>query len=381
METLTLEYTAADGWSRTLPVDMDGPQTLVLVFGAPELAADSRCWAELSAAFAQATCLGCSTAGEIVGSEVRDASLGIAITRFGATHLRSAGVAVDAAVPAGDLGRQLAQQLAAPDLCAVFVLSDGLAVNGSALVEGLSQALPAHVVVTGGLAADGSRFAQTWTWDGTAPTPGRVQAVGFYGQNLRIGHGWGSGWSDFGPERRITRAQDNKLFELDGKPALDLYRHYLGERAGELPGAALLFPLSIRPRAGSDEVLVRTILAIDDGQRSMTFAGDMPEGAVARLMRARNDDLITHAMQAARQANGDHLTHGDGALLISVSCVGRRLVLGERVDEEVELVLEGAPSGVPHVGFYSYGEISPARDGGPAELHNQTMTVTLISEV
>jgi hypothetical protein len=216
--------------------------------------------------------------------------------------------------------------------------------------------------------------------DGTQPRRGHICAVGFYGERLRVGHGCDHGWSDFGPERRITRSQGNVLHELDGKPALDLYKTYLGDLAAGLPGNALLFPLAIRRHAGDTTPVVRTILGIDEAQKSMTFAGDMPQGASARLMRAKDDSLISSASSAIASAT-KHIDGSQGALVISVSCVGRRLVLGQRTEEEVETILEGAPAGAQHVGFYSYGEISPSILDGASDLHNQTMTVTVLTEV
>jgi hypothetical protein len=202
--------------------------------------------------------------------------------------------------------------------------------------------------------------------------------VGFYGERLRIGHGCEHGWSDFGPERRITRSEGNVLHELDGKPALDLYKTYLGERAAGLPGTALLFPLAVRRERGA-EPLVRTILSVDEGTRSMTFAGDIPQGGVARLMRSTTERLIDSAARAADEAFGALGPVQGGTLALTVSCVGRRLVLGERTEEEVEAVLERG-AGCAHVGFYSYGEISPTQRGGAADLHNQTLTVTVLAE-
>jgi hypothetical protein len=260
------------------------------------------------------------------------------------------------------------------------VLSDGLSVNGTPLVKGLSDGLPEGVVITGGLAGDGSRFGQTWVLgpDGGA-RGGQICAVGLSGERLHIGHGCDAGWTDFGPERRITRATGNVLYELDGKPALTLYKSYLGERASELPGAALLFPLSVKRASGETESLIRTVLAVDEASQSMTFAGDIPEGGVARLMRANTDKLIQSAGLAAQRA-AENLPSGAPVMVVSVSCVGRRLVLGERTDEEVETVLDAMPEGAAHLGFYSYGEISPLLRGGAASLHNQTMTVTALAE-
>jgi hypothetical protein len=379
MKLRTVTYCTTDGWDAPLPADLDGAQTFVLAFAAPEFGINPTPFKELAAAFPNSVLVGCSTSGEIADTQVQDASVSVAVARFEGTQLRRAFTTVSGATDSFDAGARLAAQLAGPDLRAVFLLSDGLRVNGTLLVEGLTRHLPAGVSITGGLAGDGSRFGQTWVLDRDQPEANRVCAVGFYGERLRTGHGCDGGWSDFGPERRITRSEGNVLFELDGKPALDLYKSYLGERAAGLPGTALLFPLSVRRDGDGQDTLVRTILGIDEEHKSLTFAGDMPHGGIARLMRANTDKLIGSAGQAARQAAAG-VSEADDVLVISVSCVGRRLVLGERTEEEVETVLDSAPRRAGHVGFYSYGEISPAVAGGASELHNQTMTVTMFSE-
>jgi hypothetical protein len=302
----------------------------------------------------------------------------VAIARFEHTRLRLVHTTVEPGTDSFDAGAALAARLADRELRAVFVLSDGLAVNGSRLAEGLGRHLGAQVVVTGALAGDGTDFVRTWVLDRAEPGACRIGALGLYGERLRIGHGCDGGWHDFGPERRITRASGNVLYELDGKPALDLYKTYLGERAAGLPGTALLFPLAVRPQTG-DDALVRTILGVDEDSRAMTFAGDIPEGGIARLMRASSEQLIDSAARAARDA-ALALEDCDASLAISVSCVGRRLLLGGRTEEEVETVAECLPIGAVHVGMYSYGEIAPPWRGGRSQLHNQTMTVTVLGE-
>jgi hypothetical protein len=379
MELITARYAVGEGWTAPLATHADGARTLVLAFAAPEFGTDPTPFRQLAAAFPTSLIAGCSTAGEIAGTTVRDASVSVAIARFEHTELRRACAVVAGPGDSFEAGTRLAAQLAGDRLRAVFVLSDGLCVNGTRLVEGLTRGLPQDVVITGGLAGDGSRFQRTWILDREQAESNRVCAVGFYGERLLVGHGCEGGWSDFGPERRITRSQGNVLFELDGKPALELYRTYLGERAEGLPGTALLFPLAVRREGHAGEALVRTILGIDDAAQSLTFAGDMPEGGVARLMRANTDKLIGSAGNAARAAAAGVSGSAD-ALVVSVSCVGRRLVLGERTEEEVETVQESAPPRSAHVGFYSYGEISPTSPGGASDLHNQTMTVTVFGE-
>jgi hypothetical protein len=379
VEHQNLTYDEGRGWNSPLPAHLDSPQTLVLVFAAPSLIDATQAFAELDAAFPRSIVIGCSTSGEIAGTQLNDASLSIAVARFEHTRLLHASTRIDGAADSFTAGMRLASQLGKPGLRAVFVLSAGLNVNGTSLAAGLSAGLPTGVCITGGLAGDGDRFAQTWVLDRTRREGQHVCAVGFSGERLQVGHGSHAGWLDFGPERHITRADGNVLFELDGKPALDLYKTYLGARAQGLPGTALLFPLAVRRDARDAQVLIRTILGIDEAANTMTFAGDLPQGGVARLMRANTEKLIDSAGFASQQARGA-LTDRDDALLISVSCVGRRLVLGQRTEEEVEMVLEGAPPRSTHVGFYSYGEIAPAARGGACELHNQTMTVTAYSE-
>ena len=379
MQVESLSYQPADGWSAALPAGLDGPRTLVLAFAAPQYAADAAPFGTLAAAFPESLLIGCSTSGEVAGGQVHDASISVAVARFEHTTLRRASTDIADAADSFHAGARLAAQLAGRGLRSVFVLSDGLRVNGTGLVDGLARHLPAGVVITGGLAGDGTRFEHTWVLDGPRPVTQRICAVGFYGERLQVGHGCDGGWQDFGPERQITRAEGNVLYELDGKPALDLYKTYLGERAQGLPGTALLFPLAVKREGAGQDRLVRTILGVNEANQSLTFAGDLPQGGVARLMRANADQLIDSAGHAARQATGVVAAAQD-TLVISVSCVGRRLVLGERTEEEVETVVEAAPAGAAHVGLYSYGEISPAVAGGCSELHNQTMTVTVLSE-
>ncbi len=260
----------------------------------------------------------------------------------------------------------------------MLVLSDGHYVNGSRLVSGLNAVLPDSVVVTGGLAGDGDRFERTWVLKDGRPHSGLVSAVGFYGEHVKIRHGSKGGWDIFGIERRVTRSEGHVLYELDGRPALQLYKEYLGERAAGLPATAMLFPLALRADPSDTKSIVRTALDIDEANDAMIFAGDIPQGYLAQLMRANFDRLIDGASEAALMTrNGD--PPNSPILSIAISCVGRRLVLGERSEEELEATLDILPERVQQIGFYSYGEISPYATGH-CDLHNQTMTLTMISE-
>src|SRR5258707_15708016 len=264
-----------------------------------------------------------------------------------------------------DTGNYLIKQLDQDDLCGVLIISDGTSINGSELVDGFNHDNYRQVPITGGLAGDAARFEKTFTGLGDIPSPGNVIAIGFYGKNLIIGHGSLGGWDEFGHERIITKSDQNVLFQIDNKNALDLYKQYLGDYVNELPGSALLFPLSIRIN-GSDKNLVRTILSVNEENKSMTFAGNLPEGSKVRLMKANFDKLI-EASSTAAENSFSSIKGSKPNLAILISCVGRKLVLQERIEEEVESAREVLGKDTPTTGFYSYGEISPFNDSMQCE--------------
>lgn len=380
MKVETVSFSPVSGWSQPLEElsDLDSSSTLVLIFGAPVFIQHAGAIRSLTAMFPQSIVMGCSTAGEIFETSVRDGSLSVGICRFERTQLKVATATIKSSEHSKQVGRELAEQLEARDLSGLFVLSDGLNVNGSALVDGI-KSLYGDVPLTGGMAADGNRFKQSWIVDKGLPVSGMISLIGFYGVNFTMAHGSQGGWDIFGPERTITRSVCNRLFELDGRPALDLYKEYLGDMASGLPATALFFPLQLRRGLDDSKHLVRTILAVDEETKSMVFAGDVPQGYLAQLMRGNFDRLVDGAANAAEMLTSLKEVEGD-ALAIAISCVGRRLVLGERVEEEVEATRSRLAPSIKQIGFYSYGEISPFVRGAACELHNQTMTMTVLGE-
>jgi hypothetical protein len=379
MRTEVLSWTQAHGWQgAAAPATSD----LVLYFGARAALACGTRHHELQARYPDAHLLGCSTGGQIRNDDVSDEEIAAVALHFESTRLRVACEPAPTAEHSRQCGEAIGRALKADDLAGIFVLSDGLHVNGSELVAGITGTVGAQVTLTGGLAGDGASFQETLVGADCAPRSCTVGAVGFYGNAIRIGHGSAGGWDEFGPRRRITRSKGNVLFELDGEPALDLYKRYLGEEDVKgLPGTALLFPLRIRNLDRPDHDIVRTILSVDHEARSMTFAGDVPEGWVAQLMRGNFDRLAAGAATAARQAatRMGESRSGDRVALL-VSCIGRRLLMGQQAIDEVEAAGGELGPHVPRVGFYSYGEISPHSASGVCELHNQTMTVTTLCE-
>lgn len=368
-------WNLASGWNN----DQTNPQSqLVLVFGSRSVLANPSHLKELRAAYPSAHFFGCSTAGEIAGTTVRDDTIVATAIQFEKTRFEIASTECQSPEDSRDAGIRLAHKLPLKGLVHVLVLSDGQRVNGSDLVAALRGALPPTVQITGGLAGDGARFEQTLVVIDDTAAEGRIGVVGLYGEHLKVGYGSLGGWDSFGPQRMITRSQGNVLYELDGQPALALYKRYLGEHAQGLPATGLLFPLSLQTPDGKHE-LTRTILNVNEAEQSLTFAGDVPEGHIARLMKANFDRLVDGAHGAAEMSNST-LQGGNAELALLISCVGRKLVLKQRTEDELEAVREVLGPGPVMTGFYSYGEVCPSAPNANCELHNQTMTITTISE-
>jgi len=351
---------------------------LVMVFGERKLFEQMDVYSKVRENFPKAEIVINSTAGEIFDAGVETQTIVVTGIEFEETIIKTTEINIKDTSESYQSACQIVEALQADDLVHIMVISDGGIVNGSALVRALNEHTASHVTVTGGLAGDDDRFEKTLVGLNSEPTEGKIIGIGFYGNKLRIGHGTMGGWDVFGPEREITKSQYNVLYTIGDKPALELYKEYLGKYAKDLPGAALLFPLSMRVDADAAPV-VRTILSIDEKQQSMTFAGEIPKGALIRFMKANFDNLLDASSEAAENALQSLSFKPELAILIS--CVGRRLVLGYRTEEEVEAAREVFGPETFITGFYSYGEISPLMAEAKCDLHNQTMTITTFTEI
>ena len=349
---------------------------LALCFGSKYLLQGNTVFDLLKNKFPSAHIITCSTAGEIYNTEVLDDTVSISTIEFEDTHIESRFIEIDDYKDSFEAGAALLNKFPQENLSYLLVLSDGSKVNGSELVRGLNDISQHKILITGGLAGDGDGFNSTLVGLNEPPREGIITAIGFYGDRIMVNHGSQGGWEIFGPERFVSKSIGNQLFKIDEKNALETYKKYLGPDAEGLPSSALLFPLSVKiPDA--EQSVVRTILSIDEEKGSMTFAGDIPQGSYVRFMKANFDKLTSAASTAAIQTQGKK----PPKLALLISCVGRKLILQSRIDEEVEAVDDVFDHKTLLTGFYSYGEISPFVTGSNCQLHNQTMTITTFDEM
>ncbi|WP_190810937.1 FIST signal transduction protein [Flagellimonas sp. S3867] len=352
-------------------------EPLVLVFGDRFLLESEELYKEIRKLYPDGHLVFGSTSGEIIETNVFEESITLTAIEFERTKFEIVSENVSDFVDIEKMGLAISNQFNAKKLNHMFIVSDGSFVNGSGLIDGLESVEGFQASITGGLCGDGARFEKTLTSYNENPKQGEVVAVGFYGEDLEVSYANFGGWTPFGPERTITKSEGNVLYEIDGKPALDLYKKYLGEKAAELPQAALLYPLTVQQNDQS-EPLVRTILNIDEDANSMILAGDVPLNSKVQLMMSTMDDIAEGASNAAELAMRDRKSKPELAIL--VSCVGRKLVLDQRTEDEIEEVADIIGDQAKITGFYSYGEMAPFAGKNECQLHNQTMTLTLMSE-
>ena len=375
-------WVEGEGWKTLSNTLGDKSPQLVLVFGGRSVLENKEHYDTLRTSYPDSTILMNSTAGEIVDTMVKDNSLSVVALHFEKSELKFEQTVIETSLDSEERGAELAGSLPKEGLVHAMIFSDGLKVNGTNLVKGLVDNLPQNVSVTGGLVGDGSDFKKTLVGLNGVPESGVLVLVGFYGEALKVGYGSLGGWDSFGPERLITKSEENVLYELDNKPALELYKQYLGDQAKDLPSSGLLFPLNLylETKEGGKVEVVRTLLAVDEEKQSMTFAGDLPEGSYVSLMKANFNKLVSGA-QGASGMSKESFTGNSPELAILISCIGRKLVLKDKIEQETEAVREELGDNTIITGFYSYGEISPI---SPTEkqcrLHNQTMTITTFKE-
>lgn len=378
MKVQQMHWSPGEGWRAASSDGAGRDAQLVLLFGSAKLIQASEAFALCRRDFPEAHVLGSSTAGEILDTDVRQDTVTITAVTFERTSVAVAKVALREPGESFAAGAELVRAFDPAGLKHLFVLSEVLQVDASQAVDGIRSALPPGVTVSGAFSADGDRQQVSHVWCDGDPAESTLAAVGLYGDHIRVGAAATGLWGQFGPLRTITKSEGSVLHELDGRSAISLYKAYLGELAAGLPATAWLFPLALSVGDSGGAVL-RGVLNIDDATETMRFAGSMPEGAQVRMMMGSIDTLLEDT-RAAAAASLSGLGGASPVLSILASCNGRRHVLKQRLEEEVEAVRDALGASAVLTGFYCCGEIAPVAPGEGPELHNQTMAITTLAE-
>ena len=354
--------------------------SLVFMFAAPALLRDAAVSEKIKNGLKAPHSIGCSSAGEIGMTGLLDLSVTFLAIKFDSTEVHSFALPLVRMGDSYNVGVELAAKLKGPKLKGVIVLTPGVNINTNQLVHGLNSQLGSEVIISGGMAGDDDRFEQTTTFHNGAFYPDYVVAVGLYGDQIFISTGSEGGWKPFGPARRVTRSDGPVVYEIDGKPALQLYKEYLGEQAKTLPASGISYPFAILREDRKTSGIIRSAMDVDLEKGSLIFAADVPQDSLVCLMHAESDALTEGASKAAKQAMSGNMGTNDGACALLVSCIGRRFVLSIDVDDEIDAARSVLGSHTQVAGYYAYGEICPYEGTGRAELHNQTMTITYMTE-
>lgn len=350
---------------------------LVVAYGNTDIFASSEHYEYLKSLYPKAQIVGASTAGNILDAELNNNSMVASAISFSSSFVETNIVDFDDTDDLEEVSKNLVSSFDTKDLKSIFIISDGLNVNGSILAKSVNQQQPG-VLITGCLAGDGGRWEKTLVMANDKPKQRRIVAIAFYGEKLHVSSGCEGGWDEFGAERIITKSVGNIVYEIDDKPALELYKRYLGDAQEGLPGSGLRFPLSVKMKNDNNKEIMRTLLAVDEKDQSMCFAGDVPQGSSAKLMKTNIDGLINGSELSAKSILK---VNNKDALGLVVSCVGRKIVMDQLVEEELDVIEDSLGSNVKLVGLYSYGELAPLTSGSfECRLHNQTMTLTVIYE-
>ena len=327
--------------------------------------------------------IGCTTGGEIsdLGISTGSAVLGGIVTDKIDFHIASA---VNLKQDSEEAGKNLARQLPG-NVSHVQLFSDGLTGNGCAILRGINSVFKGQTPIVGGTAGDDGKFQRTWQFAGDKLLSDAVVAIGFSG-DFRIGTGAKSGWAPIGVAKKVTRASGNTLYELNGESALKVYERFLGKHAAKLPAIGVEYPLGLtesnRDRWSDggeyDSFLLRATMSVDRRQGSITFAGEIPEGARVHLTCGDSASILSAVEKAAREAISD-LGGGLPNVVFCYSCYARKIVLGRRITEETDIVRQSIGKDTPLMGFYTYGEFCGVSSDSACYLHNETISLGVIS--
>jgi hypothetical protein len=329
--------------------------------------------------------IGCTTDGEISSSGLSEESVVVLALacddiKFHTTHATS--LSQDSYLAGVNIGQAFKN-------CKceyIQIFSDGLTGNAVKVIDGIQSVLGKSIKIAGGTSGDGGLFIQTYQYYNDQVLTDSIVAVAFEG-NFSLGMGSGCGWFPVGTTKQITKSDGNTLYELDGMPALQVYEKFLGRYASQLPAVGVEYPLGLLGSHDDDEgdeyFLCRATMGVDREKKSITFAGDVPQGALVKMTMGNENDVIEAGRKAAEDALAEMKINSKdirAKAIFLYSCMARKIVLGSRTGEEIAEIRKKVGNNVPIIGFYTYGEYAPSGKRKQARFHNETVTLTIIGQ-
>lgn len=334
--------------------------------------------------------VGGSTAGEISGSGISNES--VVIMALGSDTLDFAtGIGLDMSQDETACGVALVDdfrhRISIKEASSLLIFPDGMGGDGLKVIDGLQSVMGTGFEIVGGYLGDGEDFRTTFQYFNGKVYNNAMPGLLICGKaGFRTGIGVRSGFESIGNRFYCTAAEGNIVKEFDNERALDLYKEFLGdERFQRLPGICLEYPFGLIDDkvsiAGKEYFQLRCCLAVDHEKGSITLAASIPEGRAITLTTASRGDIINGAKLAAEQAK-ESLKDAKPEAILMFSCVGRKLILGRRTQEEVAVVKEVLGKDVPLIGFYTYGEIGPIdktrEELSVSKFHNETVVLWVL---
>ncbi len=368
------QYTLNNGEWKS-PLSHENHPQLALLFGSRKtLETNVGALTAFQATYPKAAVISISGAGNILSDSILDDnivanSLAFEHTKIELSHTQFAGKTEE------EVADYLIQSIPNEGLKNLLLFSCS-GINLERVIQRLNQTLKNSIPISGGAAGDDLQFQKTIIGIGDNLAYDRIVLIGLYGDKIQAKYGLHSGMDTFGPRRKITKCLGNIIFEIDHRPALDLYKDYLGDKASQLPASALHFPLNISSKS-LDKPIVRSVQTVDEKAGSLVLFGQVEEGMTVQLMKTYQDNVISGGAESAKLAAN---AIDNQSFAIVVSCVGRRIILGPLTEEELTEAHEVLGPNTKMSGFYSYSELSPCNESGQCLLHNQTITITTLFE-
>jgi hypothetical protein len=256
-----------------------------------------------------------------------------------------------------------------PKLC--LTIAEGMGYDCNAVVESLHQALGETFPVFGGATADQQRFDKSYQFFGREVLTDAVTVLLVYG-DVKFSCGVAHGWQPIGKSAHLTKVGPNKVLEIDGDRALDLYDYYL---KGLKPSPE--YPLAIFEEDG-EQFYLRSPIGSDRETGEIEFLTNLPVNSKVQVASTSRDDVLVATQDSFKTALDRYPGPQDPEFALIFSCCTRRQILGTRTEEECQLINQLAPTNLSFMGFYTYGEIGPSETDGPVRLHHETFITLLL---